>query len=210
MPWRIELISIVLRSRGRTGGNPCAGPFHGERRSKRRWRWLRSLDVEEPMTPFVWPLSASTIADEMNTSYGPRIDADRWDFHDGIDLPARVGTAVHAITDGVVHRAGPADKTDEDHGFGSTHVVLRVDGQNDLFIVYLHLDSIAEGVIPGAHVSQGDVIAMVGHEDAEYPHLHFEFRKGGTQEHRSVHPLHYLPYTNTSNVGGLRLDRCNF
>ena len=47
----------------------------------------------------------------MNTSYGPRIDADRWDFHDGIDLPAAVGTPVHAMADGVVHRAGPADKT---------------------------------------------------------------------------------------------------
>ena len=47
----------------------------------------------------------------MNTSYGPRIDADRWDFHDGIDLPAAVGTPVHAMADGVVHRAGPADQT---------------------------------------------------------------------------------------------------
>src|SRR5262245_7795419 len=163
---------------------------------------------------FIWPLGASLTPDEMNTSYGPRIDADRWDFHDGIDLPASVGTAVHAVADGVVHRAGPADKTVDGQGFGSTHIVLRIvdptDGQNDLFVVYLHLDSIADGVIPGAPVSQGDVIAMVGHEDAEYPHLHFEFRKGGAQEHRSVHPLHYLPYTNTSNVGGLRLDRCNF
>src|SRR5262249_12053225 len=75
---------------------------------------------------FVWPLGTSLTPDEMNTSYGPRIDADRWDFHDGIDLPASVGTAVHAIADGVVHRAGPADKTDDDQGFGSTHVVLRV------------------------------------------------------------------------------------
>ena len=165
------------------------------------------------MAGFIWPLGASTVPDEMNTSYGPRIDADRWDFHDGIDLPASVGTAVHAIADGVVYRAGPADKTD-DEGYGSTHVVLRVvdpaDGQNDLFILYLHLDSIDEGVLRGAHVSQGDVIALVGHEDAEYSHLHFEFRKGGAQEDRSVHPLLYLPYTNTSNVGELRLGRCNF
>ncbi len=60
---------------------------------------------------FIWPLSNSATPDEMNTSYGPRIDADRWDFHDGIDLPARVGTPVHAMADGAVHRAGPADKT---------------------------------------------------------------------------------------------------
>jgi hypothetical protein len=145
----------------------------------------------------------------MNTSFGPRIDADRWDFHDGIDLPAPVGTPVHAMADGMVHRAGPADK-----GFGSTHVLLQVcdptDGQNDLFLVYLHLDSIAAGVIPGVQVNQGDVIGAVGQEDATYPHLHFEFRKGAPKEDNSVHPLHYLRYLNTANFEQLRLDRYNF
>ena len=165
-------------------------------------------------SPFVWPLSASPTPNEMNTSFGPRIDADRWDFHDGIDLPARVGTPVHAMADGIVHRAGPADKTDDSRGFGSTHVVLRVvdpsDGQNDLYLVYLHLDAIAGSVIPGTSVVRGEVIGAVGQEDATYPHLHFEFRKGGPQERHSVHPLRYLPYTNTPNVAHLRLDRCNF
>lgn len=160
-------------------------------------------------TDFIWPLSNNPTPDEMNTSFGPRIDADRWDFHDGIDLPAPVGTPVYAMADGTVHRAGPAD-----NGFGSTHVLLKVvdptDGEEDLFLVYLHLDSIAEGVIPGAHVNQGDVIGAVGQEDATYPHLHFEFRKGGTQQRRSVHPLRYLPFLNTANFRQLRLDRCNF
>ena len=165
-------------------------------------------------TPFIWPLGKTTTPDEMNTSYGPRIDADRWDFHDGIDLPAAVGTAVHAMANGRVHRAGPADKTGPGQGFGSTHVVLKVvdpmDGKDDLFLVYLHLDSIAAGIMPGARVKQGDVIGTVGQEDAEYSHLHFEFRKGGSQERRSVHPLHYLPYVNTTNIKDLGLDRCNF
>src|SRR5262249_5371994 len=155
----------------------------------------------------------SPIPDEMNTSFGPRIDADRWDFHDGIDLPAPVGTPVHAMAAGVVHRAGPADTTGPGQGFGSTHVLLRAtdptDGQDDLFLVYIHLDSIADGVIPGAHVQQGDVIGAVGQEDAEYPHLHFEFRKGDPREESSVHPLHYLDYPNTANITELRLDRCN-
>src|SRR5258705_10546988 len=100
---------------------------------------------------FIWPLNKSLVPDEMNTSYGPRIDADRWDFHDGIDLPAAIGTSVYVMADGVVHRAGPADKTGPGEGFGSTHVLVRVvdptDGKNDLYLVYLHLDSIAEGVI---------------------------------------------------------------
>jgi hypothetical protein len=154
------------------------------------------------------------VPDEMNTSFGPRINDDCWDFHNGIDEPDAVGKPVYAMADGVVHRAGPADKTGPGRGFGSTHVLLQVrdpaDGQHDLFLVYLHLDSIAEGVIPGAQVHQGDVIGTVGQEDAAYPHLHFEFRKGGPQEDRSVHPLHYLPYLNTANFAQLRLDRCNF
>mgnify|MGYP003694015687 CR=1 FL=1 len=96
-----------------------------------------------------------------------------------------------------VHRAGPADKTGL--GFGSTHVRLKVvdptDGQDDLFLVYLHLDSIAEGVIPGAQVKQGDIIGAVGQEDATYPHLHFEFRKGGPEQEsqRSPAALSALP-----------------
>jgi hypothetical protein len=163
---------------------------------------------------FVWPLSRSPVADEMNTSFGPRIDADRWDFHDGIDLPAAVGTPVYAMADGVVHRAGPADKTGPGQGFGSTHVLVQAveptDGKNDLYLVYLHLDSIAPGVIPGANVRQGDLIGAVGQEDATYPHLHFEFRKGGFAEDNSVHPLNYLPYRGMANFRRLRLDRCNF
>ena len=150
------------------------------------------------ISPFIWPLGKSVVPDEMNTSFGPRIDADRWDFHDGIDLPAPVGTPVHAMADGVVHRAGPADKTGTGQGFGSTHVLLQVrdptDGQNDLFLVYLHLNSLEEGVIAGAPVQQGDVIGAVGQEDATYPHLHLEFRKGAPNEDSSVHPLRYLQY----------------
>ena len=168
---------------------------------------------------FIWPLSNSPSPDEMNTSFGPRIDADRWDFHDGIDLPARVGTPVYAIADGEVQRAGPADRTPPDgaipaQGFGSTHVVLQVndptDGRNDLFLIYLHLDSVAAGVTPGVKLKQGDLIGAVGQEDATYPHLHFEFRKGGPEQRRSVHPLHYLPYLNTANFRQFRLDHSNF
>jgi murein DD-endopeptidase MepM/ murein hydrolase activator NlpD len=54
------------------------------------------------------------------------------------------------------------------------------------------------------------VIGAVGQEDATYPHLHFEFRKGEPKEENSVHPLHYLHYPNTANFTQLRLDRCNF
>lgn len=66
-------------------------------------------------TPFIWPLSNSVTPDEMNTSYGPRIDAYRWDFHDGIDLRATVGTPAYAIANGTVDRAGPVSVTIPHH-----------------------------------------------------------------------------------------------
>ncbi len=30
---------------------------------------------------YIWPLSKSATPDEMNTSFGPRINRDKWDFH---------------------------------------------------------------------------------------------------------------------------------
>ena len=59
-------------------------------------------------------------------------------------------------------------------------------------------------------VHQGDVIGAVGQEDATYPHLHFEFRKGEPKEDNSVHPLHYLPYPNTANFTQLPFGSLQF
>jgi hypothetical protein len=59
-------------------------------------------------------------------------------------------------------------------------------------------------------VNQGELIGAVGQEDAEYPHLHMEFRKGEANQDSSVHPLHYLPYIDRANFKKARLDRTNF
>jgi murein DD-endopeptidase MepM/ murein hydrolase activator NlpD len=42
----------------------------------------------------------------------------------------------------------------------------------------LHLDSIDPAVATGGSVVQGQLIGIVGDDDATYCHLHFEFRKG--------------------------------
>ena len=68
-----------------------------------------------------------------------------------------------------------------------------------MFLVYVHLHSIAEGITVGAEVTQGQFLGTVGEDDATYPHLHIEFRKGSSAEKSSVHPLGYLPYTDTAN-----------
>jgi hypothetical protein len=156
---------------------------------------------------YVWPLANSTTPDEMNTSFGPRINRDKWDFHDGIDLPAPIGTKVYAMRDGTVHHAGPGGTG----GYSSRHVVLEVDDPSDglMYLVYVHLDSIDEAVITGASVSQGQLLGTVGDDGATYPHLHIEFRKGTYLQIGSVHPLGYLPYPNTTNFTPPVVDRFN-
>lgn len=156
---------------------------------------------------YVWPLSNSTTPDEMNTSFGPRVNRDRWDFHDGIDFPGERGvTAVHALRDGVVRRVGPKDDR-----FSSRHVVVEVDDPIDgpVFLVYLHLASTDPALAPGVGVTQGEVLGLLGDDGAEYPHLHLEFRKGSSREIASTHPLGYLPYPDTSNFSPPVADRFN-
>jgi hypothetical protein len=156
------------------------------------------------MANYIWPISKSEeTSDEMNTSFGPRIDRDRWDFHDGIDLPACIGRAVYAMRKGTVVHADPAQGKTERH-FGSRHVVIKVDDPSGetIYLGYIHLDRIAEGIVKGADVDQGDLIGTVGEDDAHYPHLHIEFRKEKTPDQmpdqsNSVHPLGCLPYTHT-------------
>ena len=162
-------------------------------------------------SPYIWPLSKSSTPDEMNTSFGPRIDADKWDFHDGIDLPARIGTPVFAMRAGKIFRAGPGEPDKNVKGFHSRHVLIEVEdiSGEKVYLVYLHLDSIAPGITIGANVSQGQLIGTVGEDDASYPHVHVEFREGSSSERASVHPLNYLPYTGTLGFLGPVLNRCN-
>ena len=147
---------------------------------------------------FIWPLSKSpTTPDEMNTSFGPRIDADRWDFHDGIDLPAAVGTPVHAMADGMVHRAGRRTsriRFSAQRMFFSKSSIQRTD-KDDLFLVYLHLDSIAEGVIPGAHVKPGrrDRRGGSGRRDLSPSSFRVPERRSRTSSQRSPAALSALP-----------------
>lgn len=146
---------------------------------------------------YIWPLSRTNVADELNTSFGPRLNMAMWDFHDGMDLPAPIGTPIYAIRGGTVHRVGNGGQ----NGFSSRHVVLRVTDptDGDLYLVHLHLDSIAAGITSNAVVTQGQLIGAVGNDGAAHAHLHLEFRRGGNSEIRSVHPLLYLPYVDTAN-----------
>jgi murein DD-endopeptidase MepM/ murein hydrolase activator NlpD len=95
----------------------------------------------------------------------------RWRAHEGIDYAASTGTPVRAVAEGTVVRAGWAG------GYGRMVELRHPDG---VVTRYGHLSRIADGVRPGATVSQGDVVGGVGMTGlATGPHLHFELRVNG-------------------------------
>lgn len=125
-------------------------------------------------TPFRWPLATSRII--VGSPFGTREGRP----HEGIDLPAPVGTPVFAAADGRVAYAGNGIR-----GYGNL-IVVRHSG--DLLTVYAHNSVLL--VAPGQPVRAGDRIALVGQSGhATGPHLHFEVRAGQIPRN----PMGFLP-----------------
>ena len=120
-----------------------------------------------------WPLTtAVTIGSPFGGRWGKP--------HEGIDLPAPVGTPVFAAADGTVVYAGHGIR-----GYGNL-VVIKHSG--DLLTVYAHNSALL--VSQGQPVRAGDRIALVGQSGhATGPHLHFEVRSGQIPRD----PMSYLP-----------------
>jgi len=121
-----------------------------------------------------WPLTTVRIV--VGSPFGAR-----WGKpHQGIDLPAPIGTPVFAAADGKVVYAGNGIR-----GYGNL-VVLKHPG--DLLTVYAHNSVLL--VSEGQAVRVGDRIALVGQSgQATGPHLHFEVRRGQIPRD----PMSYLP-----------------
>ena len=90
-------------------------------------------------------------------------------FHAGTDIAAAEGSAVYAVTDGVVTSSSEAEMA------GKYVKILHPDGRETL---YCHCSSLL--VTEGQKVKAGDVIALVGQTGlATGPHLHFELHENG-------------------------------
>jgi murein DD-endopeptidase MepM/ murein hydrolase activator NlpD len=121
-----------------------------------------------------WPLDGTPIV--VGSPFGARAGR----VHEGIDLPAPVGTPVYAAADGRVVYAG-----DGIRGYGNLVVV---DHPGGLVTVYAHNAALL--VTAGQVVRAGDRVALVGQSGhATGPHLHFEVRQGQIPRD----PMTYLP-----------------
>ena len=91
--------------------------------------------------------------------------------HAGIDLAARYGSPVQAISDGRIQFA------DWDGGLGRC---VRIQHDSGLVSVYAHLSAISPEVKPGTPVRLGQVIGFVGSSGLSTgPHLHYALYKDG-------------------------------
>jgi len=113
--------------------------------------------------PSLWPLEG-----RVTSSFGEREDPFNGEgaFHAGIDIAAAYGSPVRAAADGDV------TGTRLGNGYGRE---VTIDHGHDVETVYGHLSSMI--VVPGQHVSRGQVIGYVGQSGRSTgPHLHYEVR----------------------------------
>ena len=136
--------------------------------------------------PFRWPLATVRIV--IGSPFGTRDGRP----HEGIDLPAPVGTPVFAAADGQVAYAGNGIR-----GYGNLVVIKHA---GDLLTVYAHNSLLL--VTQGQPVRAGDRIALVGQSGrATGPHLHFEvrYRPDSSQSHElPARPAQGLDMTATA------------
>lgn len=125
----------------------------------------------------------------VSSPFGPRILPGRplaGTFHDGIDLPAPLGSPVVAVAPGTILRV-------QRHGIGGLEMLIQHDG----FVgVYSHLGLITPVLAEGRKtIYGGERIATVGHTGLTYgPHLYFGMIING-------HPVDPAPYLDVSACG---------
>jgi murein DD-endopeptidase MepM/ murein hydrolase activator NlpD len=135
--------------------------------------------------PSLWPVEG-----RVASSFGEREDPINGEgaFHSGVDIDAPYGTPVRAAGDGEVTGA------EMGAGYGRE---VELNHGHDVLTLYGHLSAIA--VVPGQHVTRGQVIGYVGQSGrATGPHLHYEVRVHNVP----VNPYKYLrlTYEQASNL----------
>ncbi|WP_369147046.1 peptidoglycan DD-metalloendopeptidase family protein [Streptomyces sp. R44] len=111
--------------------------------------------------------------------------------HTGLDFPAAVGTAIHAVAGGRVSMA---------QGGGPYGLHVMINHGNGLSSLYAHMSGMLTEL--GKTVQAGETIGKVGATgNVTGPHLHLEARKNGT----AVDPMPYL--TRGGGGGGSGVER---
>ena len=128
--------------------------------------WLRRPIPNEDANPYI----------DQTYRYGSTMGGN-FQQHQGIEFNNPAGTPVHAIADGTVVFAGPAEH-------GANVLAIRHDAgeaQQHVFSTYYHNTELL--VTEGEHIAAGDVVATVGNTGrATNDHLHLEVHVAPTSD----------------------------
>ena len=117
--------------------------------------------------PTLWPIRGT-----INSGFGWRrnpMGGGGSEHHNGVDIPARTGTPIHAAGGGTVIYSGWRN------GYGNT---VKIDHGNGIMTMYAH--NTRNNVYVGQQVNRGDIIGFVGSTGRSTgPHLHYEVHVNG-------------------------------
>ncbi|MDT4897415.1 MAG: hypothetical protein QOH25_2492 [Acidobacteriota bacterium] len=132
---------------------------------------------ERATVPSIWPVEGS-----LESGFGGRrnpFGGSSYEYHEGQDIEAELGTPVVAAASGTVIIAGCQN------GYGN---VVYIDHGNGLSTRYGHLSHIDATI--GQRIARGEVLGRVGSTGRSTgPHLHYEVRINN----EPVNPRPYLP-----------------
>jgi murein DD-endopeptidase MepM/ murein hydrolase activator NlpD len=121
------------------------------------------------------PVMAARITSKFGTRKHPISGFTK--MHQGVDFAAPAGTPIYAAGNGIVAEIGRK---------GAYGKYIKIRHGNDLHTAYGHARSFAKGLIKGAKVKQGQIIAYVGATGRTTgPHLHYEVMVKG----KKINPL---------------------
>ena len=146
-------------------------------RQKKQTKNKSNIDFNYTGGKLGWPVPGRTL---ISSGYGSRTSPikGKSEFHTGLDIPAPMGTPIHAAEDGIVINSGSI------RGYGYTIIINHGNG---LCTLYGHNSSLIAKV--GQTVKRGDVIALAGSTGySTGPHCHFEVRLNG----KHTNPSNYL------------------
>ena len=146
---------------------------YGDRHTYKKSSPFRSLRYT-----FISPLKHTTITDPFGKRRVHPVNGSRGVMHRGVDLRARIGTPVYAISSGKVL----ARMWDRYYG-----LFIDLDHGKGIRSRYAHLSK--SFVYTGQHVQKGELIGLTGNTGRTTgPHLHFELWING----KPVNPEKYI------------------
>ena len=131
--------------------------------------WVDGIAGRAPPALLRTPVDGAHLTSTFGMRLHPLLGFTR--MHEGVDFGASLGAPVLAAGDGVVEEARWSG------GYGRW---LRIRHSPGLETGYGHLSAWGPGMVPGARVRQGQIVAFVGASGlATGPHLHYEIFAGG-------------------------------